>query len=50
MTNDMFLIAAYLVIWGGLFTYLLFTNGQQHKLAKRLQILEEIVCEQERKK
>lgn len=49
MTNDMFLIAAYMAIWGGLFTYLLFANGQQHKLARRLQILEKIVSEQERK-
>jgi CcmD family protein len=46
MSNEIFLIAAYLIIWGGLFAYLFFANGQQHKLARRVAILEEIVSGQ----
>ncbi len=47
MNNAIFLTAAYMIIWGGLFGYLLFANAQQHKLARRLRMLEEIVTEQE---
>jgi CcmD family protein len=50
MNNAIFLAAAYMIIWGGLFAYLFFANAQQHKLARRLRILEEIVAEQEEKK
>ena len=50
MSNEIFLIAAYFIIWCGLFAYLFFANGEQHKLARRVQVLEEILSEQEAEK
>lgn len=47
MSNEIFLLSAYLIIWGGLFTYIFYANGQQHKLARRLHDLEEFVSKQE---
>ena len=46
MNSELFLIAAYAIIWGGLFGYILYTAGQQHILAGRVRILEELLVEQ----
>ena len=46
MNSEMFLIAAYVIIWGGLFAYIFYASRQQHILAGRVQILEELVAEQ----
>ena len=47
MNNEVFLAAAYLIIWGGVFAYLFFANAKLHKLARRLRILEEMITGQE---
>ncbi|BCO08762.1 hypothetical protein GF1_11380 [Desulfolithobacter dissulfuricans] len=47
MNNEAFLIATYVIIWGGLFGYLLYANSQQHKLARRVASLEEMVHHRE---
>jgi CcmD family protein len=48
MKNLTFLVAAYMVIWGGLFFYLIFVSGQQRKLTQRVKVLEELLKEKER--
>ncbi|WP_457575056.1 CcmD family protein [Desulfolithobacter sp.] len=47
MNNEAFLIATYVIIWSGLFGYLLYANSQLHKLAGRVASLEEMVRQQE---
>ncbi len=42
MKNLIFLVVAYMVIWGGLFLYVIFVSGQQRKLSQRLRMLEEL--------
>lgn len=48
MKNLDFLVAAYLVIWGGLFLYLIFVSGQQRKLTQRIKMLEELLIKKEK--
>ncbi len=48
MKNLNFLVAAYMVIWGGLFLYLTFVSGQQRKLLQRLRRLEEFLKKKEK--
>jgi CcmD family protein len=40
MNNSTFLVIAYLVIWGGIFVYLMYMGNQQRKLAGRVKDLE----------
>ncbi|WP_456385259.1 CcmD family protein [Desulfolithobacter sp.] len=47
MNNEAFLIATYVIIWGGLFGYLLYVNSQQDKLARKVASLEEMVRRRE---
>lgn len=47
MNNEAFLIATYMIIWSGLFGYLLYANSQQHKLTRRVASLEEMVRNRE---
>lgn len=48
MKNLIFLVVAYMVIWGGVFLYLMFVSGQQRKLTQRIKVLEELLREKER--
>lgn len=48
MKNLIFLVAAYMIIWGGIFLYLMFVSGQQKKLTQRIKMLEELLKEKER--
>ncbi|MFP7754669.1 CcmD family protein [Thermodesulfobacteriota bacterium B35] len=41
MNTTLFLAAAYLVIWAGVFTYLLVTGRRHRHLARRVEMLEE---------
>ncbi len=47
MSSELFLIAGYMVIWGGVFGYVFFAARQQHLLAARVQVLEELIKEKE---
>ncbi len=47
MHSTYFLLTAYLVIWAGIFAYLLATGRQQRRLAQRLEILEQRISETE---
>ena len=44
MNSELFLIAAYAIIWGGLFGYVFFTAGRQRALIGRVRTLEELVA------
>lgn len=46
MNSELFLIAAYAIIWGGLFGYVFFAAGRQQVLAERVRTLEELIAEQ----
>jgi len=46
MNSELFLIAAYMIIWGGLFGYVFFAAGQQRALAGRVRNLEDQIVEQ----
>lgn len=48
MKNLNFLVAAYLLIWSGLFLYLVFISGQQKKLGQKLSMLEELIKKKDR--
>ncbi len=47
MNSELFLITAYMVIWGGVFAYVFYAVRQQHLLAARVQVLEELIHEKE---
>ncbi len=48
MESLVFLVGAYMVIWGGLFLYLIFVSGQQRKLTQRVKVLEELLMKKEK--
>jgi CcmD family protein len=41
MDNVLYLATAYMIIWGVLFTYLLFADRRQTKLSRKVRLLEE---------
>lgn len=45
MNSELFLIAAYAIIWGGLFGYVFFAAGRQRVLTERVRTLEELIAE-----
>lgn len=47
MNNEIFLIAAYGLIWAGLFGYLFLGRSQLQGLVQRVALLEELVAEKE---
>ncbi|GMT47136.1 MAG: hypothetical protein IEMM0007_0702 [bacterium] len=47
MKNLVFLVVAYLAVWAGLFSYLTYVAGQQRKLVRRLNRLEDLFKEKD---
>ncbi|HEB74906.1 MAG TPA: CcmD family protein [Nitrospirae bacterium] len=47
MKNLVFLVAAYMAVWAGVFSYLAYVAGQQRRLVRRLSRLEERLKEKD---
>ncbi|NOZ26399.1 MAG: CcmD family protein [Nitrospirae bacterium] len=45
MKNLVFLVAAYMGVWAGVFSYLAYVSGQQKNLVRRLNRLEDALKE-----
>lgn len=45
MKNLVFLVVAYMAVWAGLFSYLTYVSGQQRKLVRRLNRIEDLFRE-----
>ncbi len=42
MDNILFLVVAYMAVWAGFFSYLVYVTGQQRELVRRLDRVEEL--------
>ncbi len=47
MKNLVFLVVAYMAVWAGLFSYLTYVSGQQRKLVRRLNRIEDLFREKD---